>query len=111
MSIGQDANTFFSDCAPWAQVKESKELAEKTLSMSAIYTIVLGSLFRPFLPTMASKMLDFYPNTSEEQLNQLYIGNFDVLKDIFSSSFVVNEKPKPLIPKLDEDILNKFKEE
>ncbi len=111
MSIGQDANAFFSEAEPWAQVKVSLEEAEKTIAMSVIYTVILTSLFRPFLPGMAAKMSEYFLDVTDEQWNKIYVGDFSVLKDIFSTGFRMESKPKPLIPKIDEEVLKKFKEE
>lgn len=101
MFIGQSANTFFSDRAPWAQIKEDNDAASITIAHSAIYALVLGSLFKPFLPNLSKNILSFFSDLSEEIEKAAYNADFDTLKDYFSKTISLTRKPKGLVPKID----------
>lgn len=103
MALGQTANTFFSDRAPWAQIKEDDEAAATTIAHSAIYALTLAALFRPFLPVISGKIIEYFGDVPEEVLRDLYTGEFKIAPDFFSKGITVVKKPKGLVAKIDND--------
>ncbi len=103
MSLGQIANTFFSDRAPWAQIKESREECAETIAHSAIYAFSLACLFKPFLPTLSHNILSYFPNVSDELIQDVYIGRFELFRDYVSKGISLTSKPSGLVPKIDKD--------
>jgi methionyl-tRNA synthetase len=109
MSIGRDANEFFSEREPWAMVKTDMEKTEETMAWSAIYVFSLGVMFKPFLPNLSSRMLKhFGALVTTESMQELYTGNVAHLRSIFSQNFVVEGKVKGLVPKIDSDIIKEL---
>src|SRR5690606_26135558 len=60
MKLVAEANTYFSDSAPWAQIKEDENKAKETIAYSSIYAFVLGVVFEPFLPTLSKNILSHF---------------------------------------------------
>jgi len=111
MNIGQKANNFFSDNAPWAQIKEDKDAAGKTLAHSSIYALVLGSILEPFLPELSSKILNHFKSiTSDELKKEIYSGELSGLEKAFSKGLVLTEKVEALVPKIEDDLIKKMYE-
>ena len=103
MHLGQTANTFFSDRAPWAQVKEDMDLASETIAHSAIYALVLGALFRPYLPQLSKSILGYFENLDEKYVTAAYNGDLELLSEYFTGSIKLSTKPQGLVPKIDAD--------
>jgi len=53
MHIGHEANLYFSDAAPWSQIKTDKAAATTTLLQSCYYGVIMGALLNPFLPHLS----------------------------------------------------------
>ena len=112
MAIGQSANTFFSNGAPWASIKEDEDKAKVTIAHSSIYALVLGILFKPYLPNLSQKIMAYFPELSDEMVKAIYSsGDIDVLKGYFTDSFKLVKKPKGLIKKVDKDRIAELKSE
>lgn len=112
MSIGQTANTFFSDGAPWASIKEDENAAKLTIAHSSIYALILGIIFKPYLPSLSNKILAFFPELSDEMIKEIYQnGNIDVLESYFTDEFKLLKKPKGLIKKVDNDRIKDLRAE
>ncbi|MGK0367488.1 MAG: methionyl-tRNA synthetase, partial [Thermoproteota archaeon] len=60
MQLGQTANVYFSDRAPWAQIKEDNDAAAETIAHSAVYAFTLACLFKPYLPTLSGNILSYF---------------------------------------------------
>lgn len=102
MAIGNDANLFFSDSAPWAQMKQDPNLAAKTIGYSAVYVATLGILFEPYLPTLSKKILSYFGTSiNDEMKRKVYLGDIEALKTIFANGFKLAVSPEGLVPKLD----------
>ena len=101
MQLGQEANTFFSDRAPWAQIKEDKELCAQTIAHSSIYAYTLACLFKPFLPQLSRNILSYFEGTTEEIEKDVYTGEFDKFKSFVGSGIKLMKKPSGLVPKID----------
>jgi methionyl-tRNA synthetase len=111
MHLGQTANTFFSDAAPWAQMKVDEEAAATTIAHSAIYGIILGALFAPFLPTLSHNILKQFPDLTADITAQVYQGNLAVLKDYFNKTIALTGEPAGLVPKIDNTVIKQLEEE
>jgi methionyl-tRNA synthetase len=111
MALGQVANTYFSDRAPWAQIKEDTDAAAETIAHSAIYTFVLGCLLKPYLPALSSKMLGYFGELEEELYAKTYQGDFAKLQEFFSSTTSIVKKPKGLVKKVEAERIKELSEE
>ncbi len=110
MSIGQIANVFFSDGAPWASIKEDKDVAKITIAHSSIYALCLGILFEPYLPTLSKNILAYFPEISLDLKRSIYTGDIDKLESYFTDEFKLLTKPKGLVNKVDKDRIKELKD-
>ncbi len=113
MAIGHSANNFFSDRAPWAQLKESESAAKKTIAQSAMFIFSLAVMLRPFLPTLSSNILGYFMEGVDEKLiKELYSGNLQSVNSFFQkeSKFNLKKNPEALILKIDEALIKKLNE-
>jgi methionyl-tRNA synthetase len=112
MKIGQSANNFFSDNAPWAQIKTDVDAAGKTLAHSALYALCLGVIIEPFLPLLSSKILNHFKSLlNEESKRKIYNGELEVLEELFSKGHQLTEAVEVLVPKIEKDLINKMLEQ
>jgi methionyl-tRNA synthetase len=106
MFVGSNANNFFSDCAPWAQIKVDKDAAGKTLAYSSMYALCLGVIMKPFLPELSASILDHFKNVlSEENEHAIYSGDLSVLADVFANGHKIEGKVEALVPKIDDALI------
>ena len=103
MALGQTANTFFSDRAPWAQIKEDENAAAETIAHSAMYAFILGVFFKPFLPELAEKIIAYFGQVPEEVLTATYQGDLAVMENFFNKKTALVKKPKGLVKKVEND--------
>lgn len=112
MAMGFDANNYFSEQAPWAQIKVDKDQAAKTLAYSAQYALVLGVLFSSYLPSLSGKILSYFTEyIADEQKRDLYSGKLSVLSTIFNTGFTVKGDVQALVPKIDDAIIKELNED
>ena len=112
MIMGQMANTYFSDQEPWAQFKTDPEKAARTIAQSGTQIFILGVLFSPFLPSLSGKILSFFDLTLEDQIKQkIYRGDWSVLDQLFKEGGVLKGKPKALVPKIEDEVIQKLTDE
>lgn len=112
MNIGQKANNFFSDNAPWAQIKEDKDAAGKTLAYSAIYALVLGTIMEPFLPVLSESILNHFKTLINDDVKKsLYAGDLSVLDSVFGNGLHLTEKVEALVPKIEDDLIKQMYED
>ncbi len=112
MAMGFDANNYFSDQAPWAQIKADKNEAAKTIAFSTQYALVLGVLFSSYLPDLSQSILKYFDAVvSSEQKSALYQGDLSVLKDIFAKGFNVEGSVDALVPKIDDKVIKALNED
>ncbi len=111
MHLGQTANTFFSDRAPWAQIKEDDQQAQETIAHSAIYALTLGCLFTPYLPQLSSKIKAYFGELDQKMIQAIYIGDFELLKDYVANGVKLVKKPKGLVKKIDSERIVELKAE
>ena len=104
MSLGQKANNYFSDRAPWALIKEDKDKAGTVLAHSALYALCLGVALRPFLPELSSSILGhFEKRVTPEAERSIYKGELDILDELFKDGHKLEEKVEALVPKITDD--------
>ncbi len=112
MALGNKANNYFSDQAPWALIKEDKDKAAQVLAYSSAYALCLGVAFRPFLPQLSGKILEHFEKiTSDEWLARLYLGEVAVLDQIFEKGHTLENEVKALVPKIQDETIKAKKEE
>ncbi len=106
MSLGQKANNFFSDQAPWALIKTDKDEAGRVLAWSSLYGLILGVAFKPFLPELSAGILKHFDNViSEDQIKEVYRGNFEVLSSCFNKGHRLEHAVEPLVPKIEDKVI------
>ena len=103
MALGQVANTFFSDRAPWAQIKEDDELAQETIAHSAIYALTLACLLTPYLPVLSAQIKEYFGPLDEKLIKDIYIGEFTELRSFLAVGISIKKKPQGLVTKIDKD--------
>ncbi|MBD66605.1 MAG: methionine--tRNA ligase [Halobacteriovoraceae bacterium] len=111
MALGQTANTFFSDRAPWAQIKEDDDAAATTIAHSSIYALSLACLFKPYLPVLSGKIIEYFGDVSDELIQDIYTGEFKLAQEYFASGVQLVKKPKGLVKKVDADRIKELKAE
>lgn len=112
MSIGHDANEFFSSHEPWATIKTNPEKACETIAWSANYVFALGVMLKPFLPILSQNILKYFGSlASEENMKQIYLGNINHFIKIFVENFKINGEVEGLVPKIDPDLIKKLTEQ
>lgn len=126
MGIGQDANTYFTNQAPWAQYKVDVEACSKTMASSCLYVYVLGVLFSPFLPGLSEKILSFFrvegaeggkdknkfeDKVTEKNIKEIYQGQLELLDRIFAKGLKLWKAPEGLVPKIDEQAIIRLENE
>lgn len=112
MQIGQKANGYFSDRAPWAQIKEDEEACKETIAHSAIYAFVLGALFEPYLPELAGKIQAYFGEGASEALFGAYNADLEKVASFFNQEQVsLAKKPKGLVKKVDADRIGELEAE
>lgn len=111
MQLGQMANTFFSDREPWALIKTDEEKCKEVVAHSAIYALALGVLFRPFLPDLAQKILNYFPEEMQEYFSDIYAGELASFSNYFADTVALVKKPKGLVRKVDADRIQELKAE
>jgi methionyl-tRNA synthetase len=111
MHLGQTANTFFSDRAPWAQIKEDKDVCAETIAHSTIYALTLGCMLRPYLPKLSGNILSYFDGITEELVKDIYTGEFKLAKEYFGKGITLTQKPSGLVPKIDKDRIKELSQE
>jgi len=106
MSIGHDANNYFSEKQPWATVKTDMEEAKKTIAWSAQYILTLGILFAPYLPLLSKNILSLFESVlTDTALKMMYRGEVNTLNDIFKNGMKLEKDPVALVPKIDDEVI------
>ena len=112
MQMGGMTNEYFSDRAPWASFKEDPSVAELTIAETGAMILIVAAALNPFLPELSRNMFDLFGDVGEESISKIYQGEFDEIYQIFSASGGAPVKaPKALVPKIEDDVINKLKEE
>lgn len=100
MSLGHNANLFFSDKAPWALIKEDTEQTQKVLAWSVTYALAVGVFLNPFLPNLSEKILSYF-HVNQEIVHKVYQGELIYMKTVFENGFKIEKEVEPLVPKID----------
>lgn len=112
MALGQDVNTYFSDKAPWAEFKTDPESASKTIAETGLQILALGILFEPFLPDLSANILSLFgEKLTDEIKTKIYQGDLSCLKDLVADGYQLTGKPKALVPKIEDAVIEKLQEE
>lgn len=112
MALGQDVNTYFSDKAPWAEFKTDPEAASKTIAETGLQILALGILFEPFLPDLSGNILSLFgEKLTDEIKTKIYQGDLSCLKDLVADGYQLTGKPKALVPKIEDTVIEKLQEE
>lgn len=110
MHLGQTANVFFSEKAPWAQIKDDNAVAAQTIAHSSIYVMTLACLFTPYLPELSRAIKNYFGGFSNDFVSKTYQGDFSLLKEYVSKGVTLKEKPQGLIQKIDAKRIQELKD-
>lgn len=111
MALGNKANNYFSDQAPWALIKEDKEAAAKVLAYSSLYALCLGVAMKPFLPELSNGILQHFEDyLSEEQIKEVYSGEIANISSYFSKGLLLSREINALVPKIPDEVIVAKKE-
>lgn len=109
MKMGQSVNTYFTELAPWSQFKVDPEVAKLTIAHASMEILILATLFEPLLPKLSSQVLSYFSlKADDDSVKELYAGNLDAIKKMFSGKVVMNGEIIPLIPKIDDAIITEL---
>lgn len=109
MVIGNKANNYFSEQAPWALIKEDKEKAGKVLAASSVYALCLGVVMQPFLPDLSVGILQHFDNIlDEEKKSKIYQGKLDVLEEVFQNGHCLEHDVNALVPKIQDETIKEY---
>lgn len=111
MSLGQMANTFFSDREPWALIKTDEVKCREVIAHSALLTFVLGVKLAPFLPDLSRKMMAYFPEEFFASFDDVYQGDFASLQNGLPEVVTLVKKPKGLVKKIDAERIEELKAE
>lgn len=107
LSLGQLANEFFQEQAPWKQRKEDPAKAEVSLAGATLYVLALASALEPFVPSVAKKMRsNFAPLLQDADFRAFYQQGFSAVEGkLIETGFKLPNAPEVLLPRLDPDLL------
>ena len=112
MLLGQRINTYFSDCAPWAQFKTDQQAAAATISKTALQILLIASALSPFLPELSRQIFTLYGLQDDEKFQEdLYQGGMKVLFSHFKDSIKVYQEPQALVPKIEDALIAQLEAE
>ncbi len=109
MKFGLQVNHTFTLKAPWSSIKTDKDQAANTIASTSVAILLLGIMFRPFLPGLSEKMLAPYKHLlSDEEVKDFYSDKdieaaiSKLIKKVFSGTFRPGVLPDMLVPKIDD---------
>ncbi len=113
MILGQYANTYFSDQAPWNQIKQSKEVAKQTIASSICMMVIIAGLLSPYLPTLSHKVLSFLfkEGFPDKHLREFFSGDSTQFAVLFKNGLALHDTPKGFVPKIEDQIVQPWKDE
>ena len=111
MRLGHLSNEYFSNEAPWAQIKEDPKLAAQTIAHTGCLIVCIGTLLAPHLPNLSENILSHFGTISDDFKRRLYTGDLNVLFEIFNDSFKPTKTPKALVPKIPDEVIEKLQED
>jgi methionyl-tRNA synthetase len=101
LKTSQAGNIFFDKQEPWKKIKEDREYAETTLSILTHLVRDMAVMLEPFMPQTSERILKML-NLEPQHWDTL--GQFDSLYGHQTA------KPEILFQKIDEKLIEKFKE-
>ena len=106
MHLGQEANLYFTEQAPWGQFKTDPDLAAKTVANTISYIIVIADLLTPYLPQLSSKILrSLGVDQKQDSLRALYQGDLAALNDLVKDGITLTTPPEILVPKIEDKVI------
>jgi methionyl-tRNA synthetase len=110
LRLGEVANETFHQHAPWQSLKTNRNQAEISMALSVVFTLVINSVFRPFLPKFSTTLAEYFkPLVTEDLLNQIYRGEFSKLEEFFKTGYQLPLTPSPLLPRIDPKMIEPFR--
>lgn len=101
LRLGEQANKFCNDAAPWKLIKQNPPDAKPVLASCLLYLIGIGAFLQPFLPRYAGLIRSLFPNTD---FRAIYQGRIDW--EVLGNPFVLRADVSLAIPKVTDDQLN-----
>ncbi|PKL68860.1 MAG: methionine--tRNA ligase [Methanobacteriales archaeon HGW-Methanobacteriales-1] len=106
IKMAKAGNKYFNDQEPWKTVKSNPEKAANCIYLCNQMSKTLGILLRPYMPNKSSEILQIL-NIDEKIVN---IEKWDDAGIFLDSGHEIN-KAKPLFAKIDNDFIEKQKED
>ena len=73
---------------------------------------MLGVLFEPFLPDLSHHILCLFgEKLTDEVKSKIYRGEIECLRELVAEGYQLTGKPKALVPKIEDAVIEKLKEE
>lgn len=114
MFAGTSANTYFSDAAPWNQIKTQPNDAQITIADTINAIMLLSVTLEPFVPSLAKKLQSHFDcyDLKNSGSKLVYTKNWDEWKKVLSGSkCILSEEPGVLVPKIEKKDLQALEEE
>lgn len=112
MALGQKINLHFTELAPWASFKEDPEAAAKAIGETSLMILILGIMLNPFLPQLSGDICRSFNLTSKDEIFiKVYRGDFSALSKLVSKKFMIGELAPLLVPKIEDDLIEKLQAE
>lgn len=113
LNLGQLANEYFQEQAPWKQCKEDSAKAEASLAGATIFVLALTVALEPFVPSVSAKMKQNFSalfnkegHCEKKEFRKIYQNGIQTYLPAFEKSgFKLHSPPKVLLPRLDPDLL------
>ena len=114
MQLGTQTNLYFSEAAPWSQIKSDAGAAQITIANTTNAIIILSVLLEPFVPHLAQKMQSHFSCYFEQKNAKefLYQGDWNAWKKIIASTkCLLSVDPGVLVPKIEKKELEVLEKE
>lgn len=106
--LGQIANEFFQQAAPWKLMKQDVSAGAEALAISAVYIAGLAAALEPLVPGVAERLRGNFaaalPDRDErtEAFTALYLGDPSlILRSLTQKGLLLQEAPTVLLPQID----------
>jgi methionyl-tRNA synthetase len=106
IKLAKAGNKYFNDQEPWKTIKSNPEKAANCIYLCNQMSKTLGILLSPYMPTKSSQILEIL-NINEKIIN---IEKWDDAAIFLDSGHEIN-KAKPLFAKIEDDFIEKQKED
>lgn len=107
MNISARANLYFSNCAPWQQIKTDASAAQQTIAHTVHFIILISVYLSPFLPSLAQDLQSHFAHLlTPAMLAHIYQQDWAAWeKFIAHQDLTIEKEPGVLVPKIEKKVL------